>query len=190
MVALRLHVFVKVRSRSRKAFDREWYCRPERLVNRRRSARRTGEVDEKSGALRLTATTHLVITVGKHPLELEPALRPALTFARSPRRRIRAFGTCAGKGWLHQLGGLLQLGQLLCAMRVVGGQRVVSLRSSGERGDEPRARSCDAAACRHSWRCEAHPAAPRIRAVRNGSARLEACQLPTQRAGQGSVECA
>ena len=54
----------------------------------------------------------------------------------------------AGKVWLLELGGLLQLDQLVCALCIVGGQRVVSVRSSGERGDEPEARSCDAAACR------------------------------------------
>jgi hypothetical protein len=92
--------------------------------------------------------------------------------------------------WLHQLGGLLQLSQLVCAMRVVGGQRVMSVRSSGERGDEPGARSCDAAVCRLSLRLAAHPAAARIRAIRNRSARLEASQVPIQRARHGSVECA
>ena len=162
MVARRLQVPIQVRSRSRKAFEIGRDHRPERLVNRRRSTRRSDRVDEMSGALRLSATTHLVMTSGKPLLELEPALRPLLTFTCSPRRRIRAFGTCAGKVWLHQLGGLLQLGQLVCAMRVVGGQRVVSVRSSRERGDEPRARLCDALACRLSWRCAAHPAAARI----------------------------
>ena len=186
----RRKVPAKTRSRSRKAFQNRWYHRGERLVNRRRSTRRSDKVDEKSGALRLSATTHLVITSGKPLLELEPALRRLLTFTRSPRRRIGAFGTCAGKGWLHPLGGLLQLGQVVCAIRVVGGQRVVSVRSSGERGDEPGARSCDAAVCQLSWRLAAHPAAALIQAVRNRSARLEALSLPTQRVGHRSVECA
>ena len=190
-VARRLRVVVKVRSESCKAFEIGRDTRVTRLANLRRSACRTGEVDEKSCALGLLAATHRGLTSGEHLLELEPALRPALTFTCSPRRRIRAFGTCAaGKVWLHQLGGLLQLGQLVCATRVVGGQRVLSVRSSGERGDEPGARSCDAAACRLSWRLAAHPAAARSRAIRNRSARLEAFQLPTQRARQGSVECA
>ena len=190
MVALRLHVAVKVRSRSRKAFEIGRDHRPERLANRRRSSRRTDKVDQMSGALCLLAITHRGLTSGEHLLELEPAPRPALTFTCSPRRRIRAFGTCAGKVWLHQLCGLLQLDQLVCAMRVVGGQRVVSVRSSGERGDEPEARSCDAAACRLSWRCAAHPAAARIRAVGNGSAWLEAWSLPTPRTRHESVKCA
>jgi hypothetical protein len=128
-----------------------------------RLSRQTDEVDEKSCALGLLAATHRGSTSGEHLLELEPALRPALTFTCSPRRRIRAFGRYAGKVWLHQLGGLLQLGRLVCAMRVVGGQRMMSVRSSGERGDEPGARSSDAAACRLSWRLAAHPAAARIR---------------------------
>ena len=35
--------------------------------------------------------------------------------------------------WLLELGGLLQLDQLVCASRcIVGGQHVVSVRSSGE----------------------------------------------------------
>ena len=190
MVARRLHVPVQVRSRSRKAFKIGRDHRVTLLVNRRRFPRRTDEVNEMSRALRLLAATHRGLTSGKHPLDLEPALRPALTITRSPRRRIRAFGTSAGQGWLHQLGGLLQLGQLVCAMRVVGRQRVMSVRSSGARGDEPEARSCDAAACWLSWRRAAHPAAARLRAVGNGSAWLEAFQLPTQRARHGSVECA
>ena len=92
--------------------------------------------------------------------------------------------------WLHQLGGLLQLGQLVCAMRVIGGQRVVSVSSSGERGDEPGARSYHAAAWRLSWRLAAHPAAALIRAIRNRSAWLVAFQLPILSAlgkGQSSM---
>ena len=156
MRARRLHLPVKVRSRSRKAFEREWYLRRERLVNRRRSSRQTDEVDETSRALRLLATTHLGMTSGEHPLELEPALRPLLTCTCSPQRTILAFRRYAGKVWLLELGGLLQLGQLVCAMGIVGGQRVVSVRSSGERADEHGARSCDAAACRLSWQLAAH----------------------------------
>ena len=186
----RLRAPIQVRCKTRKANEHSRYMRVMRLVNQRRLSRQTDEVDQKSCALRLLAATHRGLTSGEHLLELEPALRPALTFTCSPRRRIRAFGRYAGKVWLHKLGGLLQLGQLVCAMRVVGGQRVMSVRSSGERGDEPGARSCDAAACRLSWRLAAHPAAARIRAIRNRSARLEAFQLPTQRARQGSVECA
>ena len=104
--------------------------RRERLVNRRRFPRRTDEVDETSRALRLLATTHLGMTSGEHPLELEPALRPLLTCTCSPQRTILAFRRYAGKVWLLELGGLLQLGQLVCAMDVVGGQCVVSVRSS------------------------------------------------------------
>jgi hypothetical protein len=59
-----------------------------RLANQRRLSRRTDEVDEMSGALRLPAATHRGLTSGEHLLELEPALRPALTFTCSPRRRI------------------------------------------------------------------------------------------------------
>ena len=86
--------------------------------------------------------------------------------------------------------GQQQLGQLFCTMRIVGGQRVMSVRSSGARGDEPEARLCDAPACRLSWRCAAQLPAARIRAVHNGSARLEALSLPTQHNRHGSVECA
>ena len=134
MVALRLHVAVKVRSRTRKAFERERYHRPERLVNRRRSARRSNKVDEMSGALRLSATTHLVMTSGKPLLELEPALRPLLTCTCSPRRTIRAFRRYAGKVWLLELGGLLQLDQLVCALCIVGRQA-----ACGEREEQRRA---------------------------------------------------
>ena len=170
MVALRLHVFVKVRSRSRQAFDREWYRRREPIVNLRTSARRAGKVDQMSSGLRLVATKHRGLSSGKHLLELEPSLSPLLTCTCSPQRTIRAFRRYAGKVWLLELGGLLQLGQLVCAMGIVGGQRVVSVRSSGERADEHGARSCDAAACRLSWRLAAHLSAARIRAVRNGFA--------------------
>ena len=147
MVARRLHVAVKTRSRSRNSFEREWYHRRERLVNRRRSSRQTDEVDEASRGLRLVATIHRGSTSGEHPLELEPALRPALTFTRSPRRRIRAFGTCAGKGWLHELVILLLLGHCFRAMRIIGGLREMGVSSCGERGDEPDARCCDAPVC-------------------------------------------
>ena len=111
-----------------------------RLVNRRRSSRRTDEVDEASRALRLLAATHRGWTSGQHPLELEPALRPALTCTCSPQRRIRAFRRCAGKGWLHKLGGLLQLGQCFGAMRILGGLRVMGVRSCGSCRDETKAR--------------------------------------------------
>ena len=47
MLKCRALVPIQTRSRSRKEFEREWYRRRERLVNQRRSASRTGEVDEK-----------------------------------------------------------------------------------------------------------------------------------------------
>ena len=84
MVALRLHVPVKVRSRTRKAFEREWYRRRTLLVNQRRLSRQTDEVNEKSCALGLLAATHRGLTSGEHLLVLEPAPRPALTFTCSP----------------------------------------------------------------------------------------------------------
>ena len=68
MVARRLQVPIQVRSKSRKAFEIGRDMRGTLLVNRRRSARRTGEVDEKSGALRLPAPTHRGMASGKHPL--------------------------------------------------------------------------------------------------------------------------
>ena len=81
MAALRLLVAVKDRRKTRKALEREWSHRRERLVNQRRSASRTGEVDEKSRRLGLPATTHLACTSGKHLSELEPALSPLLTLS-------------------------------------------------------------------------------------------------------------
>ena len=81
MAALRLLVAVKDRRKTRKALEREWSHRRERLVNQRRSASRTGEVDEKSRGLGLPATTHLACTSGKHLSELEPALSPLLTLS-------------------------------------------------------------------------------------------------------------
>ena len=111
-----------------------------RLVNLRRSARQTDKVNEMSGGLRLPAATHRGLTSGKHLLELEPALRPLLTFTCSPQRMIRAFCRCAGKGWLHKLGGLLQLGQCFGAMRIFGGMRVMGVRSCGSCQDETKAR--------------------------------------------------
>ena len=136
MVARRLHVAVKVRSRTHKAFEHEWSRRRTLLVNQRRSSRRAGEVDEKSRALRLLATTHLGMTSGEHPLELEPALRPLLTCTCSPQRTIQAFRGCAGKVWLHELGGEMLLGQCFGAMRIIGGLREVGASSCGSGGDE------------------------------------------------------
>ena len=81
MATLRLLVAVKDRRKTRKALEREWSHRRERLVNQRRSASRTGEVDEKSRGLGLPATTHLACTSGKHLSELEPALSPLLTLS-------------------------------------------------------------------------------------------------------------
>ena len=181
---------VKTRLESREAFENKRYCRPERLVNRRRSVRRTDKVHQMSGGLCLLATTHLVMTSGEHLLELEPALRPVLTFTCSPQRRIQAFGACTGKWWQHQLGGQQQLHQLFCAMRIIGGQRVTGVSSSRERGDEPEARSSDAAACTVLMALAAELAAGRIRAVRHGSSWLEAVPLPTVRVWHISVECA
>ena len=93
-----------------------------------------------SRGLRLLATTHLGMTSGEHPLELEPALRPLLTCTCSPQRTILAFRRYAGKVWLLELGGLLQLGQCFGAMRIFGGLRVMGVRSCGSCGDETKAR--------------------------------------------------
>ena len=140
MVALRLHVVVKVRSRSRQAFDREWYRRPTPIGNLRRSSCRTDKVDETSSALRLPAATHRRMTSDNHPFELEPELRPLLTCTCSPQRTIQAFRRCAGKVWLHELGGEMLLGQCFGAMRIIGGLRVMGVRSCGSCGDETEAR--------------------------------------------------
>ena len=82
-----------------------------------------------------------------HPFELEPELRPLLTCTCSPQRLIRAFGRCAGKGWLLERGGQQQLEQRFGAMRSFGRLRVEGVSSSRSRGDEPGARCCDAAVC-------------------------------------------
>ena len=121
--------------------------RVSRLVNPCRSARRTGKVDEISRGLCLPAPTHLVLTPYEHLLELEPALRPLLTFTFSPPRMIRAFGRCAGKGQLHQLGGHRQRAQLNSSVSGTSGMHVVGVSSCRERGDQPRPRFCDAAVC-------------------------------------------
>ena len=89
-----------------------------------------------SRGLRLVAATHLVLTSGEHLLKVQLALSCLLTCTCSPQRPIRAFGRCAGKGWLLELGGLVQLGQLVCAMRIVGGLRAMGVSSSRELGDE------------------------------------------------------
>ena len=89
-----------------------------------------------SGGLRLPAATHRGLTSGKHLLELEPALRPLLTCTCSPQRMIRAFGRFAGKWWLHQLGGYQQREQLVGAMCIFRGLRVMGVRSCRWREDE------------------------------------------------------
>ena len=83
-----------------------------------------------------------------------------------------------------------QLHQLFCAMRIISGQRVLGVSSSGERGDEPEARSSDAATCTVLMALAAQLAAGRIWAVRHGSSWLEAVPLPTVRARHSSVKCA
>ena len=87
------------------------------------------------------------MTSDNHPFELEPELRPLLTCTCSPQRPIRAFGRCAGKGWLLELGGQQQLGQRFGAIRSFGRLRVEGVSSSRSRGDEPGARCPDAAVC-------------------------------------------
>ena len=138
---------IKVRSRSRKALERGWSRRQTLIGNLRRSSRRTDKVDETSSALRLPAATHRRMTSDNHPFELEPELRPLLTCTCSPQRLIRAFGRCAGKGWLLELGGQQQLGQRFGAIRSFGRLRVEGVSSSRSRGDEPGARCRDAAVC-------------------------------------------
>ncbi len=110
-------------------------------------SRRPDKVDETSSALRLPAATHRRMTSDNHPFELEPELRPLLTCTCSPQRLIRAFGRCAGKGWLLELGGQQQLGQRFGAIRSFGRLRVEGVSSSRSRGDEPGARCRDAAVC-------------------------------------------
>ena len=79
----RLRAPIQVRCKTRKANEHSRYMRVMRLVNQRRLSRQTDEVDQKSCALRLLAATHRGLTSGEHLLELEPALRPLLTFTCS-----------------------------------------------------------------------------------------------------------
>ena len=147
-----------------------------------------------SGGLRLPAATHRGLTSGKHLLELEPALRPLLTCTCSPQRMIRAFGRFAGKWWLHQLGGYQQREQLVGAMCIFRGLRVMAMqmgvRSCRWREDELEARLSHAPACTLLMALAAQLAADRMRAVLKGSACLEALPLPIQRGRHGSTGCA
>ena len=114
--------------------------RPTLLVNRRRSWRRTDKVDEMSHGLRLVASTHLVLTSGEHLLKVQLALSCLLPCTCSPQRTIQAFRRCAGKGWLLELGFQQQLGQRMCAMRIIGRLRVAGERSCRSGGVELGAR--------------------------------------------------
>ena len=143
-----------------------------------------------SGGLRLPAATHRGLTSGKHLLELEPALRPLLTCTCSPQRMIRAFGRFAGKWWLHQLGGYQQREQLVGAMCIFRGLRVMGVRSCRWREDELEARLSHTPACTLLMALAAQLAADRMRAVLKGSACLEALPLPIQRGRHGSTGCA
>ena len=60
---------------------------------------------------------------------------------------IRAFGRFAGKWWLHQLGGYQQREQLVGAMCIFRGLRVMGVRSFRWREDELEARLSHASAC-------------------------------------------
>ena len=131
---------IQTRSDSSFAFSHSRYHRRERLVNLRRLARRTGKVDEMSRGLRLVASTHLVLTSGEHFLKVKLALSCLLTCTCSPRRTIQAFRRCAGKVWLHELGGEMLLGQCFGAMRIIGGLREVGTSSCGSGGNELEAR--------------------------------------------------
>ena len=93
-----------------------------------------------SRGLRLVASTHLVLTSGEHLLKVKLALSCLLTCTCSPRRTIQAFRRCAGKVWLHELGGEMLLGQCFGAMRIIGGLREVGTSSCGSGGDELEAR--------------------------------------------------
>jgi hypothetical protein len=147
MPTCRLHVAVQTRSDRSYAFANGRYRRRTLLVNQRRSWRRTDKVDEVSGGLRLPAATHGELTSGKHPSELEPALRPLLTFTCSPQRMIRAFGRCAGEGWLDEFGGQLLLSQCVSVMSIIDGLHEVGVSSCRERGYEPEARYSDTPVC-------------------------------------------
>ena len=100
-----------------------------------------------SRGLRLVSSTHLALTSGEHLLKVQLALSCLLTCTCSPQRTIQAFRRCAGKVWLHELGGEMLLGQLFCAMRSVGGLREVGVSSCKDRVNKPEARFCDAAVC-------------------------------------------
>jgi len=60
----RLRAPIQVRCKTRKANEHSRYQRVMRLANQRRLSRRTDEVDEMSGALRLPAATHRGLTSG------------------------------------------------------------------------------------------------------------------------------
>ena len=190
MPTCRLHVAVQTRSDRSYAFANGRYRRRTLLVNQRRSWRRTDKVDEVSGGLRLPAATHGELTSGKHPSELEPALRPLLTFTCSPQRMIRAFGRCAGKGWLDEFGGQLLLSQCVSVMSIIDGLHEVGVSSCKSMDTSRKLDILTRRCARCSWWLAAQLAADRMRAVRMGCACLEAPPLPTSRTWHRSVECA
>ena len=79
---------------------------------------------------------------------------------------IRAFGRFAGKWWLHQLGGYQQCEQLVGAMCIFRGLRVMGVRSCRWREDELEARLSHAPVCTLLMALAAQLAADRMRAVR------------------------
>ena len=110
------------------------------LVNLRRSTRRAGKVEQMSRALALVTLTHLGYMHGEHHFMLELASSPLVKLPCSPQRTIQAFGRCAGKGWLLEVGGQRQRRQHFCTLQMVGGLRAVSVSSSSELDEAPQPR--------------------------------------------------
>ena len=142
-----------------------------------------------SRALALVALTHLRYMHSEHHFMLELASSPLVKLPCSPQRTIQAFGRCAGKGWLLEVGGQRQRRQHFCTLQMVGGLRAVSVSSSSELDEAPQPRlSCSAVqallvAARSQLRADL------MRDVLKEFAWLEALPLPTLRTWHRSVEC-
>ena len=89
------------------------------LVNLRRSARRTGKLDQMSRGLCLPAATHLGSTSGKHLFGLEPALSLLLKLTSSQPCSATGFGCFGCIWWLQQLGEQQQRNQLFSMLAMV-----------------------------------------------------------------------
>ena len=142
-----------------------------------------------SRALALVALTHLRYMPSEHPFMLELASSPLMKLPCSPPRSIPAFGRLAGKWRLLELIGQRQRRQHFGTLQTNGGLRAVGVGSGTARAEAPEPPlSCTCERC--GRRLAAQLAAARMRAVRKGSAWLEALAWPTLRAQQGSSKLA